>query len=83
MGAMDLHDVGDLGAAGRATAERVREIVGVGIDTDILYYAHEVREWTAAYRAAGANARYSEISSIYGHDAFLIEFDQVAALLAV
>jgi homoserine O-acetyltransferase len=83
MRAMDLHDVGDLAAAGRATAERVGEVVGVGIDSDILYYPDEVRAWTATYRAAGANARYAEISSIYGHDAFLIEFDQVAALLAV
>jgi homoserine O-acetyltransferase len=55
--------------------------VGVGIDTDILYYPSEVRAWTDAYRAAGANARYAEISSIYGHDAFLIEFDQVAGIL--
>ncbi|HEU4587488.1 MAG TPA: homoserine O-acetyltransferase [Gemmatimonadales bacterium] len=83
MRAMDLHDVGDVAAAGRATAERVGEVIGVGIDTDILYFPAEVRAWTAAYRAAGANARYAEISSIYGHDAFLIEFDQVAALLAV
>ncbi|HEX5387964.1 MAG TPA: homoserine O-acetyltransferase [Gemmatimonadales bacterium] len=81
MRAMDLHDVGDLAAAGRATAERVREIVGVGIDSDILYYPAEVRDWTAAYRAAGANARYTEIASVYGHDAFLIEWDQVAAAL--
>jgi homoserine O-acetyltransferase len=83
MRAMDLHDVGDLAAAGCATAERVAEVVGVGIDSDILYYPDEVRAWTTAYRAAGANARYAEISSIYGHDAFLIEFDQVATLLAV
>jgi homoserine O-acetyltransferase len=81
MRAMDLHDVGDLAEAARATAARVREVVGVGIDTDILYYPSEVRAWTDAYRAAGANARYAEISSIYGHDAFLIEFDQVAGIL--
>ncbi len=83
MSAMDLHDVGDLTTAARATAERVGEVVGVGIDTDILYYPEEVRAWVEAYRAAGANARYGEITSIYGHDAFLVEFDQVAKYLAV
>jgi homoserine O-acetyltransferase len=81
MDAMDLHDVGDVAAAARQTAERVGEVVGVGVDSDILYYPSEVRDWVAAYRAAGANARYAEIESLYGHDAFLIEWDQVAAIL--
>lgn len=81
MDAMDLHDVGDPAAAARATAERVGEIVGVGVDSDILYYPAEVRDWVAAYRGAGANARYVEIASLYGHDAFLIEWDQVTAIL--
>jgi homoserine O-acetyltransferase/O-succinyltransferase len=81
MEAMDLHDLGDLAAAAHATAAKVGEVVGVGIDSDILYAAAEVRQWVAAYAAAGTQARYEEISSIYGHDAFLIEFDQVAALL--
>jgi homoserine O-acetyltransferase len=78
---MDSHTVGDFGAAGEATAQKVGEIVGVGIDTDILYYPSEVREWVEAYRAAGARARYVEIASLCGHDAFLIEWDQVVAIL--
>jgi homoserine O-acetyltransferase len=82
MQAMDLHDAGDLTAAAAATAERVDEVIGVGIDSDILYYPGEVRSWVDAYRAGGANARYEEISSVYGHDAFLIEFEQVARILA-
>jgi homoserine O-acetyltransferase len=81
MDAMDLHDVGDVAAAARQTAERVGEVVGVGVDSDILYYPGEVRDWVAAYHAAGANARYAEIASLYGHDAFLIEWDQVGAIL--
>jgi homoserine O-acetyltransferase len=81
MDAMDLHDVGDIAVAARETAERVTEVVGVGVDSDILYYPEEVRAWAAAYRAAGANARYVEIKSLYGHDAFLIEWDQVSQIL--
>ena len=83
MQSMDLHDVGDLGAAAAATASRVDEIVGVGIDTDILYYPREVRAWVEAYQAGGANARYEEMASVYGHDAFLIEFEQVSRILAI
>jgi homoserine O-acetyltransferase len=81
MRTMDLHDVGDLSQAGRETAARVGQLIGVGIDSDILYYPQEVRDWVAAYRAAGANAEYREIASLYGHDAFLIEWDQVEQIL--
>jgi homoserine O-acetyltransferase len=81
MRAMDLHDVGDLAVAGRETAERVRVVVGVGVDSDLLYAPGEVRAWTEAYRAAGVDARYREITSPTGHDAFLIEWDQVEEIL--
>lgn len=81
MRSMDLHDLGDLVEAARATSMQVRQVVGVGIDSDILYAPSEVRDWVAAYQAAGANAEYREIASIYGHDAFLIEWDQVERIL--
>jgi len=81
LGVMDRHDLGDLRTAARATAARVGTVTGVGIDRDVLYEAREVRHWVEAYRAAGARARYAEIASVYGHDAFLIEWDQVAAIL--
>lgn len=79
---LDAHDVGDLATAARETAERVQRITGAGVDSDRLYAAGEVRDWVAAYRAAGAPARYAEIASLYGHDAFLIETGQVGALVA-
>jgi homoserine O-acetyltransferase len=77
MGAMDSHDVG----AGRggigAALRRIRgHVVGVGIPGDLLYAADEVRAWTEA-----AGAEYREIRSITGHDAFLLELDQVSAIL--
>ncbi|HTS88999.1 MAG TPA: homoserine O-acetyltransferase [Gemmatimonadales bacterium] len=81
MAAMDSHDIGDYAAAGARTAARVGEIIGVGIDTDILYYPWEVRDWVAGYVRGGANARYAEIRTPYGHDAFLIEFEQVEGVL--
>ncbi|MCU0620650.1 MAG: homoserine O-acetyltransferase [Gemmatimonadales bacterium] len=81
MGAMDRHDVGDLAASARETAARVRRVVGVGIDTDILYHPEEVRRWVAAYAAAGVPATYADVATPYGHDAFLIEFGQVAAIV--
>ncbi len=81
MQAMDNHDIGDFEAAGRQTSARVGEIIGVGIDTDILYLAAEVRGWVEAYCRGGAAARYEEIVTPFGHDAFLIEFEQVDRIL--
>jgi homoserine O-acetyltransferase/O-succinyltransferase len=81
MQAMDAHNVGDLEAAGRQTARRTTEVVGVGIDTDILYYPGEIRGWVEGYSKGGANARYEEIKTSYGHDAFLIENEQVGRIL--
>lgn len=80
-GIMDRHDVGPIPQAAAAVAGRVGCLVGVGIDTDILYPAAEVRGWVDQFRAHGANAQYREITSVCGHDAFLIELDQVAAAL--
>jgi homoserine O-acetyltransferase len=81
MGAMDAHDVGPTELAGRHTSRRVAEVIGVGVDTDILYYPWEVRNWVEDYARGGANARYAEIATPYGHDAFLIEFGQVERIL--
>jgi homoserine O-acetyltransferase len=81
MRSMDLQDVGALATAARETARQVDRVIGVGIDSDILYPASEVRDWVGAYQAAGARAEYREIASLYGHDAFLIEWDQVERIL--
>ncbi len=77
LGAMDSHDVGAgrggvAAALGRIQGQRM----GVGIPGDLLYPADEVRAWTQA-----AGAAYREIHSATGHDAFLLEAGQVAAIL--
>lgn len=78
MDAMDAHDVGR-GRGGIVEALRpVRgRLIGVGIPGDILYTDADVRAWTDP-----TGAEYRRIDSIHGHDAFLIEVDQVSAILA-
>ena len=74
--AMDLHDI----AWGRGSVNDVLRTIAcpalcIGIDSDVLYPASEQQEIAGAI----PSAHYREISSPYGHDAFLIEFDQMAA----
>jgi homoserine O-acetyltransferase len=81
MAAMDAHDLGDVRSAAARTRQRVGEVVGVGIDSDILYLPSEVASWVRAYADHGVHARYDEISSPYGHDAFLMEWEQLGGIL--
>lgn len=77
MDAMDSHDVGR-GRGGMAAALRAfrGRLVGVGIPGDLLYAEDNVRAWVDA-----AAAEYRAINSPHGHDAFLLEVEQVAAIL--
>jgi homoserine O-acetyltransferase len=75
---MDLHDV----SRGRGTLEDTLATIQqpalcIGIDSDILYPAHEQKEMAALL----AHAQYAEIESLYGHDAFLIEFEKMDTLI--
>ena len=78
LGAMDAHDVGR-GRCGVASAlaSLTGRVVAVGIRGDLLYSAEEVYHWSAL-----AGAEYEEISSVHGHDAFLIEHEQVGRILS-
>ena len=84
-GAMDRHDIavawGGLdGALGRFAAGGTR-VVAVGIQDDILYGPRQIRALVEAAKAADVDARYREISSTKGHDAFLVEWDQLGDML--
>ena len=75
--AMDAHDVGrERGDVASALRRVEGTLVGVGIPGDLLYDVRDVRDWTER-----AGAEYREVHSIHGHDAFLIEVDQVSAIL--
>lgn len=76
--AMDAHDVGrGRGGAAAALAPHAARVTGVGIPGDVLYPADDVRAWTEA-----SGAHYASVTSVHGHDAFLLEPEQVGRILA-
>lgn len=75
--AMDSHDVArGRGSYADALANVTIPALAVGIDSDLLYPADEPRELAQLLQ----QGRYEEIRSPHGHDAFLIEFDQMNTL---
>jgi homoserine O-acetyltransferase len=83
--AMDRHDVGVAWGGREAALGRLAEagtrLTGIGIEDDILYGPRQVHALVDAARDAGVDARYREIRSTKGHDAFLVEWDQLTDLL--
>ncbi len=84
--AMDRHDIGDgrggVEAAFGLLAAAGVAVTGAGIQDDILYGPRQVQGLVDAALAAGVTpASYREIRSTKGHDAFLVEWDQLTALL--
>ncbi len=76
--AMDLHDVGkNRGGTSKALAKIKSKTKCIGINSDILYPVEEQKE--IARQIPGSE--YAEIDSIHGHDAFLIEFDQLDKII--
>ncbi len=53
----------------------------VAVDTDYFFIPEENRETYELLRITKENVFYHEIKSIHGHDAFLIEFEQLAQIL--
>lgn len=76
---MDTHDLGaDRGGVGERLRASGTHFTGVGIPGDLFCPPQEVASWVNA-----AGGVYREIDSVHGHDAFLIEQEQVASILAV
>lgn len=53
----------------------------VGIDSDGFYLNEEIKETYSALKLLKDNVHFAEINSIHGHDAFLIEYEQLTGIL--
>lgn len=76
--AMDLHNI----SYNRGNLEEVlgsikAEVLNIGISTDILYHPREQKKISKLI----PKSKYEEIISPHGHDAFLIEFEQLSSMI--
>ncbi|MBT1708047.1 homoserine O-acetyltransferase [Fulvivirgaceae bacterium PWU5] len=75
---MDSHNVGRTRESIEAALQTVQaRTLIVGIDTDILFPVHEQK--FLATNIPGAT--YIELTSLYGHDGFLVEFEQLDSVI--
>ncbi|MGB9887067.1 MAG: homoserine O-acetyltransferase MetX [Moorellales bacterium] len=80
--AMDLHDLGRGHGSWQEALRRVQaKVMLMGISSDILYPPYQQKEIVRALRRLGKEARYVELKSPFGHDAFLIEFDKMTPII--
>jgi homoserine acetyltransferase len=54
----------------------------ISIDTDLFFTDAENRETYTRLMEKKVNLHYHTISSVHGHDAFLIEYDQLNRMLS-
>jgi homoserine O-acetyltransferase len=76
--AMDLHDVGRSRGGLAAAMKRITmPTLTMGIWSDFLYPVYQQLQIRDMVAANGVRSEYLEVDSPHGHDAFLIELDQV------
>ncbi len=92
-GATDHHDIhripanidtlGNLPEPGRAWGlDRLRaSTMLIGIETDKLFPPEQMRALATQMKELGRTVAYREVHSPHGHDAFLMEFDQVGSFV--
>ncbi|QBD79243.1 homoserine O-acetyltransferase [Ktedonosporobacter rubrisoli] len=81
--AMDLYDVSEDYPSIEAALSRIRsKALFVGIRSDFLFSAAHVRWLANKVHLLGGNAKYVELDSPHGHDAFLKEWSQMTDALA-
>ncbi len=81
--AMDLYDVANgYDSEEEALSRITADLLFVGITSDWLFPAKEVKDTAEAAGRAGANADYAEIDTLSGHDAFLKDWPELEEAVA-
>lgn len=78
LNSFDTHDVGrNRGGVDAALARIKAPVIVVGISTDLCFPVPDMHRLASKF----SNASYYEINSPFGHDGFLVEYDQLNRIL--
>jgi len=81
--AMDYFDLTQpSGTLDEAFAQVKAKFLVISFSSDWLFPSYQSKEIVSACRHAGVEAIYTEIQTDYGHDAFLLESEQLSALIS-
>jgi homoserine O-acetyltransferase len=80
--AMDYFDLAQpYGNLEQAFAKVKAKFLVISFSSDWLFPSYQSKEIVSACRRVGAQAIYTEIQTDYGHDAFLLESEQLSSLI--
>ena len=80
--AMDYFDLAQpYGKLEQAFANVKAKFLVISFSSDWLFPSYQSKEIVSACRRVGAEAIYTEIQTDYGHDAFLLESEQLTSLI--
>ena len=80
--AMDLFDLSMWYESMEDALSRIKcKVKIMGISSDILFPKHQQIELVKQMRSLGVDATYVELTSIYGHDSFLIEYEKLKPIV--
>ncbi|MGD0766189.1 MAG: homoserine O-acetyltransferase [Dehalococcoidia bacterium] len=81
--AMDYFDLGQsCGSLTRAFSDVKTRFLVISFSSDWLFPSHQSKEIVRALRQNDVDAVYMEIRTDYGHDAFLLESDQLSTIIS-
>lgn len=79
--AVDFFDLSRNGSLIEGLSKVTAKYIVISISSDWLYPPYQSQEIVSALTANGVDAKYEEIRSQYGHDAFLLEEGQISYLI--
>jgi homoserine O-acetyltransferase len=81
--AMNDHDITKPYGSLKAALKRIKaEVLMIGIDTDMIFPSKYMIEFIKKLNAVGGRGSFEEISSIQGHDAFLVDIDKIGPIIS-
>jgi homoserine O-acetyltransferase len=80
--AIDYFNILNGHSIGNVFQDLTAKVFVIAFKSDWLYPAYQSQEIVKACKLAGVDASYCELSSTYGHDAFLLEIEQETQLIS-